>query len=654
MTKKLLIAILLFLIGGYLVNRPESETVGSLIVIGTFLWTTYFLIIRPVINLVKRIFKKELATGEATNGSARQNLESSIDSIALKDPPAKTYAQAARKQTNHRNEEEKMDYLVPQHKLLLISVNKSLKDADIYDAVRCAWKLNVDRARGVDYVLAHHAGKVIGVFVATEWLPASDPAFNNLNHQADPTRWGFVGHVAPSEILLLYFGKQIPAELRKRGASNPIRFLDNTEDVDASNTDGKGPTSDAVTTEPTEPLGPANINLAFENVDGRVDTDGDFIASGALQTEQFVKKGEQFFLKSKVWATSDGAQLTATNESSDEACGGDELTLSTAFEKIEIDDGTSFSLNAQLDLYIVDQSKSIVIDTSSKGASIELDGFSVRINHFETDEDGDYHIHYTVLTPAPKVAAVRYAGENDDPEGYFREFLEPEEEFEEYMFGISEGDRVRIEVITMKPSSSTLSAIGSGVVSVLVPDEDEDFESENSNEDPETPAVFFATVEVTDLSFDDDLTLEAKKTALLKLSSELLESIRDNVDFDSRFFFKRIDGELVELNGDTSLEDTLSNTEVENVLNQERLGFFCLVTGNNHWRKSFLRVSEDFSNTLYVCGWNSAAGAIAVQGYSEGDFDTGIVCDPDETELYTGDAVLERFSIQESDFETDR
>jgi hypothetical protein len=650
MKRNLLIAVLLFVTGGYFLDKTENETLGALILLGTLFWVTYFLIIRPAINFVKNIFKKEPAVGKKEVGDAKQ--EVSTDSVDLKDKTTKTRVQTTNEQIAHGTGEGNMEYLNPQHKLLFISISKSLKIAEIYDAARFAWKLNVERARGVDYVLAHQAGKVIGVFVATEWLPATDPAFSSLNAQADPARWGFIGHVAPSEILLLYFGKQIPADLRKKGASNPIRFLDNTEDIDADKEDGTGATTDAATTEQTGTLGSISIDLALENVVGTVDQDGDFSANGMLQTEQFANKGDQLFIKSKVWATSNGLQLTAINESSDEAYAGDGLTLWTSYEKISIDDGVNFVLNAQLDAYVIDTSETIVIDTSSEVRSIELSGISVRINKFEIDDDGDYRMHYSVFTSAPTVAAVRYASESDaEMQGYFQEFLEPEESRDDYIYGVAKGERIKVELVKMKPLISNLLVTSTGVVSVLEPAEDEDFEAESSEEESNELTKFFAAVKVADIALDDDLALDAKKNALLLLSSQLFESIRDNVDFESRFFFKGKDGHIKDLNDDINLEEILSNSEVEHILKREFLEYFCLVKGNNHWHKSFLRVSEDLSTTLLVCGWNHSVGAIAVQGYSEGDFDTGIVCDPDQLELYTGDAVLERFSLAEADFE---
>jgi len=118
------------------------------------------------------------------------------------------------------------DYLEIKHKLLCLSIGRAIEnEKDIYDATRYAWKLKVENARNVDYIIGHSDGKVRGVFKADHWLPADDPEFQGLSENIDSSRWGFVGSVAPSEVLALYFGKDMPEDFSKKGAANPVRFL---------------------------------------------------------------------------------------------------------------------------------------------------------------------------------------------------------------------------------------------------------------------------------------------------------------------------------------------------------------------------------------------------------------------------------------------
>ncbi len=111
--------------------------------------------------------------------------------------------------------------LVAQHRLMLISINRAIKQRSIYDAVRYAWKVDVERARRAEFVLAHSGQVVRGVFVADEWKPAAGN-FPGISPQSK--RWGFDGHEAEDPIKRLYVGRRVPP--LPRGAANPVRYLD--------------------------------------------------------------------------------------------------------------------------------------------------------------------------------------------------------------------------------------------------------------------------------------------------------------------------------------------------------------------------------------------------------------------------------------------
>ena len=124
------------------------------------------------------------------------------------------------------------DEAVFQHKLILISVNRTGKIAQIslYDAVRYSWKISPERAEKADYVLAVTDGEIVGAFEANEWLPATKDNFPEFSPADRPWgiregRWAFRGREAPVDVKALYLGKSVPKELRKRGAANPIRYV---------------------------------------------------------------------------------------------------------------------------------------------------------------------------------------------------------------------------------------------------------------------------------------------------------------------------------------------------------------------------------------------------------------------------------------------
>lgn len=116
-----------------------------------------------------------------------------------------------------------------RHNLMLINVNKSSEEEDLYDAVRYAWKVSLEKARKVDYVLAVRRGLIIGAFKATEWLPATKeyfPDFNRDGYGPREGRYGFCGCEAPEDVKRLYLRKRVPDKHRKRGAANPIRYVE--------------------------------------------------------------------------------------------------------------------------------------------------------------------------------------------------------------------------------------------------------------------------------------------------------------------------------------------------------------------------------------------------------------------------------------------
>ena len=110
------------------------------------------------------------------------------------------------------------------HKAILITINRSIEDRPIIDAVRFAWKIDVKKARKADVVLAVRAGIVVGAYVADEWLPATPGNFPGFP-EADPKRFGFRGREAPEDVKTLYVQKRTPP--RKRGEASPIRYEGN-------------------------------------------------------------------------------------------------------------------------------------------------------------------------------------------------------------------------------------------------------------------------------------------------------------------------------------------------------------------------------------------------------------------------------------------
>lgn len=108
------------------------------------------------------------------------------------------------------------------HRALLISVNRNATEMSLYEATRYAWKINKAKAAQAEVILATRQGLIVGAFVAHSWLPATPEYFPG--REEVPGRWGFIGEEAPDAFKKLYIGKRVPAEYRKRGAANPIKY----------------------------------------------------------------------------------------------------------------------------------------------------------------------------------------------------------------------------------------------------------------------------------------------------------------------------------------------------------------------------------------------------------------------------------------------
>lgn len=107
-----------------------------------------------------------------------------------------------------------------KHNILVININKTRKNDDIYEAVRKFWRIDVNRARKMDYVLAENNGAILGVFKVTEWKYADKDG--NETTKENAYRKFFEGkEVTEPEILDLYLYKRVK---KIHGAQNPIRY----------------------------------------------------------------------------------------------------------------------------------------------------------------------------------------------------------------------------------------------------------------------------------------------------------------------------------------------------------------------------------------------------------------------------------------------
>ncbi len=89
----------------------------------------------------------------------------------------------------------------------------SQRGYSIYETVRSAWKLNVEKARKYKYVLAVIDGIVREVFEVYEWHP---------NEQGD--RYEFTGKQADPVVRNNFINKKVPSKYRKKGQASPVLY----------------------------------------------------------------------------------------------------------------------------------------------------------------------------------------------------------------------------------------------------------------------------------------------------------------------------------------------------------------------------------------------------------------------------------------------
>ena len=87
------------------------------------------------------------------------------------------------------------------------------KRGSLYEAARKCWRLNPDRARDVDYVIAVIDDVCHGVFKPEKWERCVWKGKDRLQ---------FEGHDVSGEAGRIYVGKLVPED--KRRSRNPVRY----------------------------------------------------------------------------------------------------------------------------------------------------------------------------------------------------------------------------------------------------------------------------------------------------------------------------------------------------------------------------------------------------------------------------------------------
>jgi hypothetical protein len=111
-----------------------------------------------------------------------------------------------------------------EHKVLMITINKSITEKSIYNATRFAWKLSKKKIKEVEFVFSVVQGLIVDVFIPEEWKVGLAENFPQINTEDRPKRMGFIGRRAEQSILNKYLRKRVPSKYRKKGAANPVKY----------------------------------------------------------------------------------------------------------------------------------------------------------------------------------------------------------------------------------------------------------------------------------------------------------------------------------------------------------------------------------------------------------------------------------------------
>ena len=115
--------------------------------------------------------------------------------------------------------------------IMFIRINKRYRNdmtpLELYEATRGYWRLKIENAKEVDYVLAVYDGMVLEVYEVADWFSALS-TYMDRQGKSDPDslkgRYEFVGKIADEDIRKRYAYKSVKGFF-KYGEANPIKYV---------------------------------------------------------------------------------------------------------------------------------------------------------------------------------------------------------------------------------------------------------------------------------------------------------------------------------------------------------------------------------------------------------------------------------------------
>lgn len=108
----------------------------------------------------------------------------------------------------------------PTFKYVIIKIHEETihSRGSIYEAVRYAWNVSLQKISNYRYVFAAVKGIVKGVFIVNSW---------QYDTHGRPNRVEFIGTPAPTSLENQFLNKMLPAQYRKPGQASPVLFSKN-------------------------------------------------------------------------------------------------------------------------------------------------------------------------------------------------------------------------------------------------------------------------------------------------------------------------------------------------------------------------------------------------------------------------------------------
>jgi len=115
--------------------------------------------------------------------------------------------------------------------IMFIRINKLYRNdmtpLELYEATRGYWKVNIEQARKVDYVLSVYDGMVLEAYAPAEWLPAKATFMerkDSRDAEGVADRYEFVGRIADVPVRKKYVDK-LASSFFSPGNANPIKYV---------------------------------------------------------------------------------------------------------------------------------------------------------------------------------------------------------------------------------------------------------------------------------------------------------------------------------------------------------------------------------------------------------------------------------------------